>query len=131
MADKKCEHCGLPNPDKNPYCFCDQPFDRAAASDDIVKRLRSGCHQFDGVMLGGVLHDKRCLEAADELEQLRDLLRRYREETPLGHQPHMITHEVDAALAAIRTHYQHGGDAYTDEALLAREILNLLRRVIN
>jgi hypothetical protein len=71
MADKKCGHCGLPNPDKNPYCFCDQTFDRAAASDDIVKRLRSGCHQFDGVMLGGVMHDKRCLEAADEIEQLR------------------------------------------------------------
>ena len=28
------------------------------------------------------------------------LLRRYRNETPLGHQPHMIAHEVDALLAA-------------------------------
>lgn len=27
------------------------------------------------------------------------LLRRYRAETPLGHQPHMIAHEVDAALS--------------------------------
>lgn len=28
------------------------------------------------------------------------LLRRYRNETPLGHQPHMIAHEVDALLDA-------------------------------
>ena len=28
------------------------------------------------------------------------LLTRYRNETPLGHQPHMIAHEVDAALTA-------------------------------
>lgn len=27
------------------------------------------------------------------------LLKRYRLETPLGHQPHMIAHEADAALA--------------------------------
>jgi glycerate-2-kinase len=32
-------------------------------------------------------------------EALR-LLRRYRAETPLGHQPHMIAHEADAMLAA-------------------------------
>lgn len=30
--------------------------------------------------------------------QLRRLLARYRNETPLGHQPHMIAHEVDKAL---------------------------------
>ena len=34
-----------------------------------------------------------------ENARLRGLLRRYRAETPLGHQPHMIAHEVDAALA--------------------------------
>lgn len=34
-----------------------------------------------------------------ERDRLRALLRRYRTETPLGHQPHMIAHEVDAALA--------------------------------
>ncbi len=44
-------------------------------------------------------------EAAAELrrlhaenERLRALLTRYRNETPLGHQPHMVAHEVDAAL---------------------------------
>lgn len=34
------------------------------------------------------------------IEVLRDLLIRYRNETPIGHQPHMIAHEVDNALAA-------------------------------
>lgn len=33
-----------------------------------------------------------------ELVRLRSLLARYRNETPLGHQPHMIAEEVDAAL---------------------------------
>ena len=35
------------------------------------------------------------VDAAGELERL---LLRYRTETPLGHQPHMIAHEVDAVL---------------------------------
>ena len=33
-----------------------------------------------------------------EIERLHALLARYRDETPLGHQPHMIAAEVDAAL---------------------------------
>lgn len=33
-----------------------------------------------------------------DAERLRGLLTRYRNETPLGYQPHMIAHEVDAAL---------------------------------
>lgn len=37
---------------------------------------------------------------ADIAEQMAALLRRYRNETPLGNQPHMIAHEVDAALSA-------------------------------
>lgn len=36
--------------------------------------------------------------AADRIERLEALLRRYRTETPLDHQPHMIAAEVDAAL---------------------------------
>lgn len=35
-----------------------------------------------------------------ELASARALLTRYRNETPLGHQPHMIAHEVDELLAA-------------------------------
>ena len=34
----------------------------------------------------------------DELGLLRILLARYRDETPLGHQPYMIAHLVDNAL---------------------------------
>ena len=44
-----------------------------------------------------------------EIEMLRGLvgeaehfLTRYRNETPLGHQPHMIAHKVDAFLANLR-----------------------------
>jgi cellobiose-specific phosphotransferase system component IIA len=44
--------------------------------------------------------------AADELRRLHEvntelvsLLKRYRSEIPLGHQPHMIAAEVDEALA--------------------------------
>jgi len=45
-------------------------------------------------------------EAAAELRRLHEvnqellrLVKRYRAETPLGHQPHMIAHEADAAIA--------------------------------
>ena len=33
-----------------------------------------------------------------EIDRLRSLLARYRDETPIGHQPHMIAHLVDEAL---------------------------------
>jgi hypothetical protein len=35
------------------------------------------------------------------LEEAERLLRRYRHETPVGHQPHMICHEADETLATI------------------------------
>ena len=41
---------------------------------------------------------KQCATYRAEIERLRALLARYRDETPLGHQPHMIAAEVDAAL---------------------------------
>ena len=41
-------------------------------------------------------HHLRALQA--EADRLRALLTRYRNETPLGHQPHMIAHEVDTTL---------------------------------
>ena len=34
-----------------------------------------------------------------EVSHLKRLLSRYRNEIPAGHQPHMICHEVDAALS--------------------------------
>lgn len=36
--------------------------------------------------------------AADYIDELEALLLRYRNETPLGHQPHMIAHKVDELL---------------------------------
>ena len=51
------------------------------------------------ISLGFARTLERELNAAKaEVERLRELLIRYRNETPLGHQPHMIAHEVDAAL---------------------------------
>ena len=32
-------------------------------------------------------------------DELLALVKRYRTETPIGHQPHMIAHEADAAIA--------------------------------
>ena len=37
-----------------------------------------------------------------KLEKAEKLLRRYRDETYIGHQPHMICQEVDELLAAIK-----------------------------
>lgn len=36
-----------------------------------------------------------------ETANLRRLLARYRDETPLGHQPHMIAHQVEDALGRV------------------------------
>jgi hypothetical protein len=52
-----------------------------------------------------LLSDVRAVEAelaekSDEIARLTTLLARYRNETPLGHQPHMIAHEADAVLDA-------------------------------
>lgn len=40
--------------------------------------------------------------AKAEAQALLPLLIRYRNETPLCHQPHMIAHEADAAIAAMK-----------------------------
>lgn len=44
----------------------------------------------------------------DAVGRAVELLRRYRNETPLGHQPHMIADEADAALAQLT---QQGGES--------------------
>jgi len=46
---------------------------------------------------GEVEYQRQELER--ENTRMRELLTRYRNETPLGNQPHMIAHQVDAALA--------------------------------
>lgn len=42
--------------------------------------------------------DVSCNAGSVDVKHLRTLLARYRDETPLGHQPHMIAYEVDKAL---------------------------------
>jgi DNA-directed RNA polymerase subunit RPC12/RpoP len=39
----------------------------------------------------------------EEAEQVLDLMTRYRTETPLGHQPHMISHKADDAIETLRS----------------------------
>jgi len=63
----------------------------------LIEVLRGGrqCDN-DGVEI--IMSRQACVEAADELEKLRALLARYRDETPIAHQPHMLAHLVDKAL---------------------------------
>lgn len=42
---------------------------------NIVARLRSGYHNLEQEIIGGLTHDRRCLEAADEIERLRQPFR--------------------------------------------------------
>lgn len=46
-------------------------------------------------------YEDRITALEDENKRLLGLLLRYRNETPLGHQPHMIAQEVDEALKEI------------------------------
>ena len=46
----------------------------------------------------GTAYRIRARQLEAENAQLKSLLHRYRTETPLGHQPHMIAHLADAAL---------------------------------
>ena len=43
-------------------------------------------------------NDEELARLRSENAELKRLLARYRDETPLGHQPHMIAHQADAAL---------------------------------
>jgi len=75
-------------------------------ADLLEQRLRVAEERADDAQLS-------CIAAEEERELLRKraeaaelalanalrLLKRYRTETPLGHQPHMIAHEADAAIA--------------------------------
>jgi hypothetical protein len=70
--------------------------------DELIKRLRA-VRATEGIWAPGLLPSAELVNqdgpaAAYEIERLRALLARYRDETPLGNQPHMIAHEVDAAL---------------------------------
>jgi hypothetical protein len=82
----------------------------AALRDDgaEIKRLRALLADYDRRL--GLRHCQydRCIKYAElhaENERLKGLLREYRNGVPLGHQPHMIAHRVDAAL-----HGKEGAD---------------------
>jgi hypothetical protein len=42
--------------------------------ESLINDLRGGDHQKRPTVLGGVTHDERCLEAADEIEKLKKYL---------------------------------------------------------
>ena len=93
-----------------------------AAAVPLVEQLRSvpndavlridtpnalGCADTRSVPVGRLCHeaaDALAAPASSLLQQAAKLLERYRNETPLGHQPHMIAAEADATLTALRTH---------------------------
>lgn len=80
-------------------------------SDDVIERakeyLRPGVIQhreaaeFARTLLA---EHERAEKAEARVRALEVLLMRYRNETPLGHQPHMIANEVDEALATPVNH---------------------------
>ena len=107
MSDHKytCPDCGrlyvCDEGDQDPPC-CNREVLRAE-----IERLEAECMNL--ATHGRVYkrqYEQACQDHATamaEITLLRALLRRYRTETPLGHQPHMISHEVDAALAVPET----------------------------
>lgn len=73
--------------------------DLAAARAEIEsldRKLKAGWIRVCQTSIGDVVAENKALRT--EIEAMRELLRRYRDEVPLGHQPHMIAHEVDAAI---------------------------------
>ena len=73
--------------------------ERAQALEMLAEQRRTIFALMVGMPDDGTTPVIRRIAALDEeREQLRGLLRRYRDETPLGHQPHMIAHLVDEAL---------------------------------
>ena len=67
-------------------------------SKELIERLRSA---FPTTQAQWEAADRiEALEA--ERDELLALVIRYRKETPLGHQPHMIAHLADAAIAKVR-----------------------------
>lgn len=42
---------------------------------NLCRQLRAGLHMADGITLAGVRHDRRCLRAADRIDELEAALR--------------------------------------------------------
>jgi hypothetical protein len=67
---------------------------------EAVKAERDDIAEIHGQLVEIAGAELKRLEAAEaRVEELQKALRRYRNETPLGHQPHMIAAEVDALLS--------------------------------
>lgn len=62
---------------------------REAVSREFTMRVPAECDRDADLVLAA---------AAKRLREMHALLVRYRDETPLGHQPHMIAHLADAVL---------------------------------
>jgi len=58
-------------------------------------------HQPDVHSCAGKTDSEIILEYQNRIAQLESLLGRYRRETPLGSQPHMIAHKVDELLGEV------------------------------
>ncbi len=66
---------------------------------NLVERLRNNCScNFSSTPCGAEEQCRNAFDAAARIEKLEAALRRYRNETPLGYQPHMIAHEMDLLL---------------------------------
>jgi len=60
-----------------------------------IEALRAEVDESDAVLR---VWRRRTAEAEARADKLAEALRRYRNEVPLGHQPHMLAHEVDDLL---------------------------------
>ena len=69
---------------------------------NLIQRLRSGTHNEEPVTVGGVEHDKRCLEAADEIEHLEVQLAVARNDTLDEVNQWFLDHNNGTALALYR-----------------------------
>ena len=68
----------------------------ACSTLELVKERR------DAVQRALAAQCKHTKDLEAERDELLALVIRYRKETPLGHQPHMIAHLADAAIAKVR-----------------------------
>ena len=73
---------------------------RIAALEADKDEMLDGLERMDAEIAAWKRH---WMAGREENIKLKELLLRYRNETPLGHQPHMIAHEVDALLKETTT----------------------------
>jgi hypothetical protein len=88
--------------DKEDWWIADVIIHNPEISNANARRLVAAWNAVDGIPTED-LERKVVVGFMADLKRQRDeavaMLRRYRDETPLGHQPHTIAHEVDAFLA--------------------------------